>query len=167
MEPWLQLPVPHAVPPALVPGIATVIPQLGSLHGLQLHLLLHLLLLLLHHVLEGQISVLPQLDPLVCVAHTGVLYQSCEHHEETGEEIDVDGLHVGDLWQSGVDGVDEGGHGEDRGDAQSYPGRGCSSVEPEGDPGHHHDQTARDVNLNCEEYSIWSVCIMFNTGLII
>ena len=136
-------------------------------HCLHLHLLGNLLPLLLHDLLHRFEPVLPQLDPLVGVAHTGVLNHGTEHHEEAHEEIDVDGLHVGDLWQSGVDGVDEGGHGEDRGDAQSYPGRSCSSVEPEGDPGHHHDQTARDVNLNCEEYSIWSVCIMFNTGLII
>ena len=82
-------------------------------------------------------------------------------------EININGLHVGDLGQGGVDAGHEGGHGEHGGHPQPHPGRGRASVEPEAHPGHHHDQTARDVNLNCEEYSIWSVCIMFNTGLII
>ena len=62
-------------------------------------------------------------------------------------EININGLHVGDLGQGGVDGVDEGGHGEDSGDPQSYSGWSCSSVEPEGDPGHHHYKTARNINL--------------------
>ena len=151
MEPRLQFSIPEGgtttVPPTVVAGVATVGPELGRLHRLQLHLLLHLLLLLLHHVLQGQVAVLPQLDPLVGVAHTGVLYQGGEHHEETGKQIDVDGLHVGYLGQGGVDGVDEGGHGEDSGDAKSYSGWSCSSVEPEGDPGHHHYETARNINL--------------------
>ena len=151
MEPRLQLSIPHidrpTVPPTVVAGVAAVGSHLGRLHGLQLHLLLHLFLLLLHHVLQGQVAVLPQLDPLVGVAHTGVLYQGGEHHEETGKQIDVDGLHVGYLGQGGVDGVDEGGHGEDSGDAQSYSGWSCSSVEPEGDPGHDHYETTGDVNL--------------------
>ena len=74
---------------------------------------------------------LTEIYSLVCVSHTGVLYQGPEHHEEADEEIDVNGLHVGDLGQGGVDGVDEGGHGEDSGDTQPYPGWSCSSVEPE------------------------------------
>ena len=90
---------------------------------------------------------LTEIYSFISIADTGVFYQSSEHHEETDEQIDVDGLHVGDLGQGGVDGVDEGGHGEDSGDPQPYPGWSRSSVEPEGDPGHHHYQTARNVNL--------------------
>ena len=93
---------------------------------------------------------LPQVYSLVGIANTGVLDQGSEHHEEADEQVDVDGLHVGDLGEGGVDGVDEGGHGEDSGDPQSYPGWSRSSVEPEGDPGHHHDQTARNINLGRE-----------------
>ena len=107
MEPRLQFSIPEGgtttVPPTVVAGVATVGPELGRLHRLQLHLLLHLLLLLLHHVLQGQVTVLPQLDSLVGVAYTGIFYQGCEHHEETGKQIDVDGLHVGYLGQGGVD----------------------------------------------------------------
>ena len=91
---------------------------------------------------------LTEIYSFISIADTGVFYQSSEHHEETDEQIDVDGLHVGDLGQGGVDRVDEGGHGEDSGHPQSYPGWSCSSVQPEGDPGHHHYQTAGDVNLN-------------------
>ena len=90
---------------------------------------------------------LPQVYPLVGIANTGVLDQGSEHHEKADEQVDVYGLHVGDLGQGGVDGVDEGGHGEHGGHPQPHPGRGRASVEPEAHPGHHHDQTARDVDL--------------------
>ena len=42
-------------------------------------LLPDLIPLVVHDLLHGQVSVLPQLDPLVSVAHTGVFYQSTEH----------------------------------------------------------------------------------------
>ena len=42
--------------------------------------------------------------------HTGIFNQGAEDHEEADEEVDVDGLHVGDLGQGRVHGVDEGGH---------------------------------------------------------
>ena len=73
-------------------------------------------------ILQGkslQEPVLPQLDPLVRVADAGILDQGPKHHEEADKEVDVDGLHVGDLGQGGVDRVDQGGHGEDGGDPQS------------------------------------------------
>ena len=73
-------------------------------------------------ILQGkslQEPVLPQLDPLVRVADAGILDQGPKHHEEADKEVDVDGLHVGDLGQGGVDRVDQGGHGEDGGDTQS------------------------------------------------
>ena len=116
-------------------------------HGLHLHLLGHLLPLLLHHLLHRLKSVLPELDPLVGVANAGVLHHGPEHHEEADEQVDVYRLHVGDLGQGSIDRVDEGGHGEHGGHPQPHPGRGRASVEPEAHPGHHHDQTARDVNL--------------------
>ena len=90
---------------------------------------------------------LPEIYPLVSVADTGVFYQCSKNHEKAHKQIYVDGLHVRDLGQGGVDRVDEGGHGEDRGDPQPHPGGGGASVEPEGDPGHHHYQAARDVDL--------------------
>ena len=69
-------------------------------------------------------------------------------------EININGLHVGDLGQGGVDAGHEGGHGEHGGHPQPPPGRGRASVEPEAHPGHHHDQTARDVNLQSKEIEI-------------
>ena len=127
MEAWLVFPVSRsAVSPAVVSAIL-VTPRLPPV----LNLLLHLKLLLLHDLLEGEVAILPQLDPLVSVAHTGVLDQGSEHHEEAGKEVDVDGLHVGDLGQGRVDGVDEGGHGEHSGHPQPHPGGGRPSVEPE------------------------------------
>ena len=49
--------------------------------------------------------VFPQLYPLGCVAHTRVLYQGPKHHEEADEEVNIYGLHVGDLRQGGIDRV--------------------------------------------------------------
>ena len=51
--------------------------------------------------------------------HTGIFNQGAEDHEEADEEVDVDGLHVGNLGQGGVDRVDQGGHGQDGGDPQT------------------------------------------------
>ena len=112
---------------------------------------------------------LTEIYSFISIADTGVFYQSSEHHEETDKQIDVNGLHVGYLGQGGVDGVDEGGHGEDSGDPQSYSGWSCSSVEPEGDPRHHHYETARNINLegnNNIQFPVFLSCL-FNTGLII
>ena len=53
--------------------------------------------MLVQKSLHSQESVPVKLDPLVSVAHTGVLYQGTENHEEAHEEIDVDTLHIGDL----------------------------------------------------------------------
>ena len=66
-----------------------------------------------------------ELNSLVRVADTGVLYQGSKHHEEADEEINIYRLHVGDFRQSSIDRVAEGGHGEDCGDAQTDPGGGC------------------------------------------
>ena len=71
------------------------------------------------NIFQGQEPVLSQLDPLVCVADAGILDQGPEHHEEADKEVDVDGLHVGNLGQGGVDRVDQGGHGQDGGDPQT------------------------------------------------
>ena len=76
-------------------------------------------------------DLLSQVYPLICVADAGILNQSPEHHEETDEEINVDRLHVGNLGKGGVDAVDEGSHGEHGGHAETHPGGGGSSVEPE------------------------------------
>ena len=117
-------------------------------YQLKLHLLGHLQSFLLHQFSHGLESVLPQLYPLVCVAHTCIFHHGSKHHEETDEQINILGFHVGYLGQGGVDGVDEGGHGEDSGDTQPYPGWSCSSVEPEGDPGDDDNQRGGNVDLD-------------------
>ena len=66
-----------------------------------------------------QKPVFPQLDPLIRVADAGILDQRPKHHEEADKEVDVNGLHVGDLGQGRVDRVDQGGHGQDSGDPQT------------------------------------------------
>ena len=81
--------------------------------------LLSLSFLLFHHLLQRQEPVLPQLDPFVRVADTGILNQGSKHHEEADKEVDVNGLHVGDLGQGGIDRVDQGGHGQNSGDPQT------------------------------------------------
>ena len=87
--------------------------------------------MLLQKSLHGKEPVPVQLNPLVGVAHTGVLYQGTENHEEAHEEVDVYTLHVGHLGQGRIDAVAEGGHGENSGHAQTDPGGGGASVEPE------------------------------------
>ena len=63
--------------------------------------------------------VLPQLNPLISVANTSVLDQGPEDHEEADEQVDVDGLHVGDLGQRRIHRVDQGGHRQHSGDSQA------------------------------------------------
>ena len=46
-----------------------------------------------------------ELDSLVGVSHAGVLDQGPEYHEEADEEVNIYGLHVGDLRQGGIDRV--------------------------------------------------------------
>ena len=130
--------------------IATIIGGVAyflSFKGFQLHMFRHLLPFLLHHLLQGQEPVLPELNPLVGVPHAGILYQSTKDHEEANKEVNVYGLHVGYLGQGSIDRVDEGGHGEHGGHAQANTGGRCSSVQPEGHPGHHHYQAGGDVHL--------------------
>ena len=50
-------------------------------------------------------SVPDELDPLISVSHAGVLDQGPKHHEEADEEVNIYGLHVGDLRQGGIDRV--------------------------------------------------------------
>ena len=91
--------------------IATIIGGVAyflSFKGFQLHMFRHLLPFLLHHLLQGQEPVLPELNPLVGVPHTGILYQSTKDHEETNKEVNVNGLHVGYIGQGRIDRVDEG-----------------------------------------------------------
>ena len=80
---------------------------------------------LLDNSLHGQKSVSMKLNSLVCVAHTGVLYQGSKDHEETDKQIDVYWLHVGDFRQGSIDRVAEGRHGQHSGHAQTDPSGGC------------------------------------------
>ena len=79
---------------------------------------------LLDYSLHGQKSVSMKLNSLVCVAHTGVLYQGSKDHEETDKQIDVYWLHVGDFRQGSIDRVAEGRHGQHSGHAQTDPSGG-------------------------------------------
>ena len=80
--------------------------------------------------------------------------QGCEHHEEAGGEIHVNRLDVGYFGKRWVGWGDEGGHGEDSGNPQSYSCWSGSSVEPEGYPGDDHDQRGGNVDLD-EVVSHW------------
>ena len=96
----------NAISSTVIVVIATktvVLAYFLSLQGLQLHLFCHLLSLFLHHLLERQESILPELYPLVRVPHTGILNESAKHHEEANKEVNVDGLHVGYLGKGGID----------------------------------------------------------------
>ena len=105
-----------------------------------MYLLERLLPLLLQHLLHGEKPVFPQLNPLVAVADAGVFNESTKDHEEADAQVDVDGLHVGDLGEGGVHAGHQGGHGEHSGDPEADAGRGGAPVEPEGDPGHDYDE---------------------------
>ena len=43
-----------------------------------------------------------------------------------------------------------GGEGQEGGDPQRDPGGDSLRLDPEADPGHHHDQTGRDVSVEHE-----------------
>ena len=92
-------------------------------------------------------------NSLHCVNLTapyGVLYQTEKDEQCAGGHEHVDSLYVGDgrerLLAVGV----LGGEGEQGGDPQRYPGRHRLRLDPERDPGHHHDQAGRDVGLEHE-----------------
>ena len=55
-------------------------------------------------------------------------------------------LDVGHRRHRGVDGGGGGGHGQQRGDGESHPGRGGLVVQPEGHPGHADRHEGRDVD---------------------
>ena len=87
------------------------------------HQYLHVIIVIVFVLQLSSISspppVLPQLNPLISVANTGVLYQGPEDHEEANEQVDVDGLHVRDLGQRRIHRVDQGGHRQHSGDSQA------------------------------------------------
>ena len=56
--------------------------------------------------------VFSQLNPLIRIPHHSVLYEGPEDHEEANLQVDVDGLHVGDLRQSSIYTRHQGCHGE-------------------------------------------------------
>ena len=90
-----------------------------ALYQLELHLFGHFQSLLLHQFLHRLKSVLSKLYPLVGVANAGILHHGTEHHEEADEQVDVHGLHVGDLGQRRIHRVDQCGHCKHRGDSQA------------------------------------------------
>ena len=55
-------------------------------------------------------------------------------------------LNVGHGRHRGVNGGGGGGHGEERGDGERHPGRGCVVVQPEGHPGDADDHECRNIN---------------------
>ena len=64
-------------------------------------------------------------------ADARVLEQRREHHDEAGDEKDVDALEVGDLGQRGVGAGQDGGHREHGGDAERDARRRRVAVQPE------------------------------------
>ena len=80
----------------------------------------------------------------------GVLDQAEEHEEGAGWHEHIDGLDVGDrrerLLAVGV----LGGEGQQGGHAQGHTGGHGLGLDPETDPGHHHDQTGGDVGVEHE-----------------
>ena len=90
--------------------------------------------MLLYEPLHGNESVPVKLYSLVSVANTSILNEGTKHHEEADKEVNVDGLHVGDLGQSSIDTVTEGCHCQDCGHSKANPSWSSSSVQPKGHP---------------------------------
>ena len=80
----------------------------------------------------------------------GVLYEGEEDKEGAGGHEHVDGLDVGDWRQRLLTAGVLGGESEEGGDPQRDPGGDSLRLDPEADPGHHHDQTGRDVSVEHE-----------------
>ena len=57
-------------------------------------------------------------------------------------------LDVGHRRHRGVDGGGCGGHGQQRGDGESHPGRSGLVVQPEGHPGHADDHECWNIDGN-------------------
>jgi len=64
-------------------------------------------------------------------ADARVLEQRREHHDEAGDEKDIDALEVGDLGQRSVGAGQYGGHREHGGDAERDARRRRVAVQPE------------------------------------
>ena len=140
----------HPTPPisTALHVVAVWVPLQIQLHRRQsIHLLLRLGLLLLSQLLNSQPPVLTQLDPLLSVADAGIFYQRTKDHEEAHAQVDINRLHVGDLGKGCIHTGHQRGHGEHSGDTQADSSGSRAPVEPEGDPGHHHNQAGGDVHL--------------------
>ena len=82
--------------------------------------------------------------------HDGVLYQAEKHEEGAGGHEHVDSLDVGDGRQRLLAVGVLGGEGQQGGHAQGHPGGDSLGLDPETDPGHHHDQAGGDVGVEHE-----------------
>lgn len=76
-----------------------------------------------------------------------ILDQREKHHDETGEEIYVDGFDVTDLRQGGVRVGHQRGHGQHCGHAQAHSGVIVFTIQPERDPRNDDDQEGGHVHL--------------------
>ena len=123
-----------------------------------IHLLHSLFFLFFSKFLYSQEPVLPQLDPLGCVANTSIFYQSTKHHEETDSEVNIYWLHVRDLGERSVDTAHERGHSQHSGDTEADASGGRATVQPEGHPGHAHNQARRNVHLKIRNNYILLMC---------
>ena len=77
-----------------------------------------------------------------------------KYKDEAGSHPDINGLDVGDPWQPLTDGGGLCCHGEHSEQAQGDARRHRLDVDPEGHPGEHDDQEARDVRLQQVELEL-------------
>ena len=80
------------------------------------------------------------------VVDKSILQQCQEYKRDTNIVPHIYGLGVGHGGQWVVDAGGGGGHGQQRGDGESHPGRGGLVVQPEGHPGHADRHEGRDVD---------------------
>ena len=74
--------------------------------------------------------------------------QRGKHHDETGTQININRLDVGDFWQRRVGRGHECRHGKHSGYSEGDPSGGCVSVQPKAHPRNNDDQSRRYVDLN-------------------
>ena len=80
----------------------------------------------------------------------GVLNEAAEYKDRAGVHEHIDGLDVGDRRQGLLAVGVLGGEGQQGRHAQGHTGGHGLGLDPETDPGHHHDQTGGDVSLEHE-----------------
>lgn len=111
----------------------------------------HLVMLLTHRLSFPFFHAIPKHQ----IRDEGIFQNSRKHKQEAHYQKPFQRFDVRDLWQGGPGTTNQRCHGEHSGDSHGNPCSRLFTIHPETDPGQHHDQIARQVNL--KKNALWSL----------